>query len=306
MDRWDDIRFFIEVVRSGNLTAAARQLGVDQSTVSRRIASLEKSLKAQLFERGARGLELTHAGRDLLDLGMQMEERAHSIQRRALGQDSQLAGHVRLTMVLTLASHFLIPHIARFHRAYPGITLDILADNRTLDLARLEAEMAVRLARPTKGADLITRKLGTMAFGVYGATDWDRLTRTDSLEALEEVPILAYDESTFDLPELLWLEEALRSPKVEFRSNSLLTLAAATREKLGVAVLPCFLGDGTAGLRRLPLPATIPEREIWLVRHPDFRAVARIQAVSEFLIRTFHNEQDSLLGRGPGRTGEMA
>lgn len=281
---WSDLRIFLAVHRAGSLSAAARPLGIDASTAGRRLASLEQALGERLFDRVPEGLVPTAAGAEILDLALAMEEKALAVERALGSREGGIAGTVRLTTVEILASRFLAPRVPPLLAAHPGLRLELLTASRVLDLPRREADLALRMGKPTEPG-LAGRKLGSIAFALYGS---DR-----------EAPLFAFDESLAHLPESAWLEGFCRGREPILRSNSTAVLFEAVRAGAGNAVLPCWLGDD-AGLQRLIEPEELPSRELWLVVHPDSRRIPRIRAVADFLAERIEREEALLLGRRQG------
>ncbi|CAO3447711.1 LysR family transcriptional regulator [Azospirillum largimobile] len=278
---WDDLRVFLELARAGSLSAAARSLRLSHATVGRRLAALESALGRSLMERRPEGYVLTDEGESVRALAEAMDERAQAIRRRE-GADTGLTGTVRLTMTQALADIFLIPRMGALRAANPGLDLEIIVDNRTLSLARREADLAIRLARPQRG-DLVGRRLATLGYGLYAAPD-----APDTL--------IAYDESMAELPEALWLDRHGGGRRVAFRSNSVQGQLAAAVAGFGTAFLPCMLADGVPGLERLPLSGPPLTREAWLLVHRDRREVPRVRAVIEHLVTVFTAEKERLAG----------
>ena len=277
---WDDLRVFVALARAGSLSAAARELRVSHATVGRRIAALEGVLGRTLFERRADGYLLTAEGAGVLELAADMEERALGILRRA-GQEAGLTGTVRLTAPEPLAERFLIPRLATLHRRHPGIALEVVSDPRSLSLARREADLAVRLARPREG-ELVTRRLASLAYGVYAAPDGD----TSAWVGL--------DDSLAHLPEAQWLARHAAGARISLRANTLTGQLAAVRAGFGKALLPRGFADEEHGLIALPSPAPPPVREAWLVVHPDLKDVPRVRAVIDAVVAAFEEEQERL------------
>lgn len=282
---WDDLRVFLELTRVGSLSAAARSLRLSHATVGRRLAALEASLGRSLMERRPDGYVLTEEGEGVRALAEAMDERAQAIRRRE-GDAAGLSGTVRLTMTQALADIFLIPRLGPLRAAHPALDLEIIVDNRTLSLARREADLAIRLARPQRG-DLVGRRLATLGYGLYAAPG-----APDTL--------IAYDESMAELPEALWLDRHGGGRRVAFRSNSVQGQLAAAVAGFGIAFLPCMLADGAPGLLRLPLPGPPPcsplTREVWLLVHRDRRDVPRVRTVIEHLVTVFTAERERLEG----------
>ncbi len=273
---WDDVRFFVELARGGSLSAAARALQVSHATVGRRIAALEEAMGGVLFERRADGYALTVEGQGLLDLAIGMDERAQAIMRHAR-RDASLTGSVRLTVTETLGARFLVSRLAAFHRAHPGVTLEVMTDHRTVSLARREADLAIRLARPEQG-ELVTRRLATLTYGLYAALG----IPSSAAEA-----VIAYDDSLAHLPEMRWLARHAAGCRVALRSNSLSVQLAAARAGFGRVLLPCWLAETEPELAPVELPAPPPERDVWLVAHRDLKDAPRVRALIDHLVAVF-------------------
>ncbi|CAO3424531.1 LysR family transcriptional regulator [Azospirillum doebereinerae] len=271
---WDDVRIFLELARTGSLSAAARALRISHATVGRRVAALEADLGRTLVERRVDGYTLTAEGEAVFVLADGMDERALAILRRG-GHEPGLTGTVRLTTTQALADRFLVPRLGPFHTRHPGIDLEVTVDNRALSLARREADLAIRMARPEHG-DLIARRLATIAYGLFaaaGARDaW-----------------IGYDEALADLPEAVWLARHGAGRRVAFRSNSVQAQLAAAKAGFGAALLPVWLAAGEPELAALPMPEPLA-REAWLVLHRDMREVPRVRAVIEHLVALFSVE----------------
>ena len=165
---WDDLRFFLAVARHGSLSAAAKDLRVAQSTVGRRLASLEASLGVRLLNRTPDGYVLTLAGEDVREKAERLEAEARSLERNVGGRDTRLAGLVRITCTETVASHIVAPCFAALHLQHPDILIEVIPDPRDLSLAMREAEISVRLSRPDQH-DLVVRRIGNLAFGLYAS-----------------------------------------------------------------------------------------------------------------------------------------
>jgi len=168
---WGNLRFFLELSRTGSLSRAAQRLAVDRNTVARRVAALEEELGLPLFERGPQGWTRTAAGDDLAALASRVEEDVLAIARHADARDPALSGTVRLTTATHLAAFLLAPALPRLRERHPGLVLEIAANQRTFDLTRREADLALRFGRP-RDAGLVTRKLSEVAYGLYAGTGY--------------------------------------------------------------------------------------------------------------------------------------
>lgn len=288
--QWDDIRYFLALARQGSLSGASRQLGVEHSTVARRVEALEKALAVRLFDRLPRGWSLTPEGETLADRGRRLEDEALAFSRAALGVAS-LQGTVRVSTPPLLASQFLVPRLSAFRHQWPNIDLEIIGETREANLARGEADIALRLSRPT-APGLVAKPLGAMGYGLYAAHGYG-----ERPPALWE--FVGYEESLRQVPQQRWLEGIAAGRRFVLRSNDLAALHAGARVGLGVAALPHFLAAHDPALTLLPTP-TLPEpRRYWLVMHPDVRRSPRVRAVADALAAIFSEAADLLLGPGP-------
>ncbi len=276
---WDDVRSFLAIARARSLSGAARDLGVRQSTMSRRLEALETKAGARLLQRTPRGYELTALGEAVLGNAERMEAEAIAVERMVQGRDVALSGVVRLTTVEVVAN-LLIPQVAaRVQAQYPAITLDVLSESRSLNLSKREADLAIRMTR-FEGNELVARKMATVASALYASPAY--LAR---VEQGGEPAIVTVLDDQEHLPEARWLVEQMPQARVALRSNSRDAQLAAVRAGLGVACLPCLLGDGVAGVTRLTCGG--PQREVWLGVHADLRHMPRIRAVIEALDAEF-------------------
>lgn len=277
---WDDLQSFLAIARHGTLSAAARTLGVTQSTMGRRLAALEARAGARLLARMPGGFALTPAGEAVLGNVERIEAEALAVERRITGRDIRLEGVVRVTTVEILAVDILTDGFAALQRAHPGIALEIAADARSLSLARREADIAVRLARPTQH-DLAVRRVGTLAMAIYASEDY--LARHGMPDLAAGAPghrtILNMPEM-MGLPEMTWFAGLTRAAEPAVRHNSRYGQRAAAEAGMGLAVLSRFMGDATR-LRRLATPVPHPPREIYMAVHRDIRHTPRIRAVTD-------------------------
>jgi DNA-binding transcriptional LysR family regulator len=280
---WQDVRFFAALARHGSLSGAARALAVNHATVARRLAGLEEALGAKLIERRPNGYELTAAGRSALIAAGAMEAAAQSLARPA--PEQRMGGLVRITATPSLAEAFLIPRLADFRAQYPTIDIELIADRRTVSLARHEADLGLRLARPDDG-ELIARRVATLGFGFYANAEW-----RGRLAAGEEPAFVGFDETSAHLPEALWLARRFPGGRLVFRTNSQISQASAARHGGGVALLPHFLGRADPDLDRVLLSETPPSRELWLLRRRDVSAPSPVSLARDFLTALFAKER---------------
>ncbi|HUL58549.1 MAG TPA: LysR family transcriptional regulator [Anaeromyxobacteraceae bacterium] len=291
---WSNLRFFLELARTGSLSRAAKRLGVDRNTVARRVSALEEELGLALFERGPQGWTRTGAGQELADLATRVEEDVLAVARHADARDTALTGSVRLTTAMHLSAHLLVPAVPALREAHPGLVLEIAADQRAFDLTRREADLAVRMGRP-RDAGLVTRKLSDVAYGFYASRSYLGGRRT-ALDFGRDL-FVGLDDTLAGTPHERWIARVAPERRVVFRTNSTASLSSAARAGVGVAMLPCFVADGDATLVRLdgPEPAN---HELWLLVHGDLRRTPRVRAVIEWLDAVVRRSSAALSGHG--------
>jgi len=298
---WDDLRLFLDLSRSGSLSGSARRLGLDHSTVGRRIAQFEQSLGLRLFDRLPRGYALTAEGRQLLGRAEQIEEDTLAFARAAAAATSDqseqgLSGRVTISAPPTFGSHFLAAHLGPLRRAHPALHLDLLGDIEAVRLDRREADIAVRLARP-EGGHLVARRVGRMGFGLYGHRDY--LAAHPQKASWE---IAGYDPTLDHVSQQIWLRDILPDHPLVFRTNSQTSLYSFARAGLGLSVLPHFLIETSDGLQRIAPDLEAgdtpePLRDLWLVAHHDIRRSPRVRAVLDHLAQIILEANDKLEGR---------
>ena len=291
---WDDFRTVLAVCREGTLSGAARLLGVNHSTVFRRINALEEKLGVRLFERLPEGYAMTEAGESVREAGERIENEVLGLSRKLIGRDLGLHGTLRVTAPDAFAIKRLTPLLVRFSKRYPDIRLELSMANHYLDLARRETDVAIR-ATTTPPETVIGRRLCALVTTVYGAGSY--LESSPPGQTMEQHAWLMPDDALSLLPFAPWLKKHYPSASVVYRSNSLLGLFEATRCGMGIAPLPCFLGDPESGMQRLIDPPEALASELWLLTHPDLRRTARVRAFMEFLTEAMDSEQELIEGR---------
>jgi DNA-binding transcriptional LysR family regulator len=298
---WQDLRFFLAILRAGSLTAAATRLRVNQSTVSRRLLALEEAAGTRLFERTPDGYRLTAAGERVVPAAERLEAAAFAIERGLTGLESRVEGVVRLTATEGIGTYFVAPALRELRRAHPGLELELVLDQRILSLSRREADLALRLARPRQPG-LVARRLGEIAFALYASPRYlEERGRPLVSDGLSGHDVLGYDESLAAVPESRWMALRARNAVRALRTNSVSVQLEAAQAGLGLALLPCYLAEGTGLVRALPLSACI-RRELWLVVHGDLQHTARMRAVIEFLAAQARGHAASFAGqRAAGR-----
>jgi len=295
---WNDVRYLLAVARTGTLSAAARETGVNQTTVARRIEAAEKSLGVRLFDRREGRLQPTTLGESVLERARRVEEEALALENVVADQDTALSGTVRVTSVEGLVMTILVPRLPGFQKAHPRIFLEFVARMGNLDLARRQADIAIRLARPDRG-DMTVRKIADIGFAVYGAA------MPAERKPLHEERWVTYDEALSHVPEAQWVVRSFRSVRPVLRSNSIPGIASALRSGVGVGVLPCYFGDADPGLRRRSGPYPVVVREAWMLIPTELRGTARVRAVADWLIEVAEDSKAALLGRSRANVSEV-
>jgi len=283
---WDDVRIFLALARAGSLTAAARSLRVEHTTVARRIGQLEQALGLHLFDRLPRGWILTSEGEQLAGRAAQMEEQAHEFLREA-ADGVPLSGTVRLSAAPSVGQEYLLPRLCAIHQRWSGVTLELVVETRVAVLSRREADLALRVGRP-QDPGLAARLLGHMAYGLYCRAGYTK----ERSEA--DWRFVGYDDSLAHTSEQQWLDSLRGGRGYALRANTLALQRDAVRMGLGLAVLPHFMAAGDPRLERLPCDAGPGARELWLVVHPDVRRSPRVRLIADLVAEVVSGGADVL------------
>ena len=296
---WSDLRYFAAVSRTGSLAGAARDLGVNHSTVFRRINALEASLGVKLFERLPGGYALSAAGEEMMASAARVEEEITALDRRISGRDYRLSGSIRVTTTDTIGLHFVQPHLFAFYESYPGIRVELVISNEFFSLSKREADVAIRPTR-TPPEELVGRRVSDLAWAVYGGADYLKVKgKPRTAAALARYAFVSGDDSMAHLPATRWLKQHVPETNVVYRSNSLMTQLAATKAGFGLAVLPCFLADSEPALMRVLPPDARLASALWLLTHRDLRHTARVRAFMDFMANSIRSQKSLLEGKRP-------
>jgi len=266
--RWDDLQFFLSVARTGLLASAARQLGVDATTVGRRVRRLEQALGQRLFEQTRDGHSLTESGRKLL---VQVEAIERSATAIGGDRGEEVRGRVRISASEGFGVWLLAGHLRHFAIAHPGISIDLAANSGFLDPSRREADVAILLSRPRRGS-LISKKLTDYTLRLYAARDYLAQAALPLREVtdLRQHPVIGYIPDLLFSPELNYMDEVLPAIEPRIRSSSINAQYRMIASGAGIGVLPCFIGDQDPSIIRV-LPDVRINRSFWLVTHQDTR-----------------------------------
>ncbi len=273
---WDDLKTVMALVRHGSLAGAGGALGLNYTTVARRISRAEEALGTRLFERLKDGYVPTEAARLIAAHAAEMEAREHDLMRQLAGRDGTLEGELTFTAPQLLIAHVLPPALARFRDLYPGVDLRVRATNDVLDLARREADLGLRVSR-SPGDTLTGLRLTEQHSASFASPDWAARIRT-----APEAPIdwILY-ETHEDVPKVA--RAAYPSSRVRYRFDDMIAIGGAAQAGLGVARMPMFLGRSLPGLVQVPLLPPQPYMDLWMVAHPDVWPGAKVKAFREVL-----------------------
>jgi DNA-binding transcriptional LysR family regulator len=273
---WNDLRHILAVARARALAPAARQLGVNETTVARRIARAEHSLGSKLFDRIEGAMVPTEAGETAVERAERMEVEVDFLRTAASGIDGSAAGTVRVSAIPLLVNRLLMPALQDLYAAHPRLCLQAIAEPRNVSLTKREADIALRLARPEREQKLVARRIGTLSYAVYGP----------SRRTAGPLRWISYEPGMAGLSHVAWIEKAIRldgGAPASLTVNDSEVALHAIRAGIGKSLLPCAVGDREPGLSRLDDPSPVLDRELWLLVLPEFKALARIRAVVDWL-----------------------
>jgi len=281
---WNDLRAFLAVVRTGRLTVAALRLGIDHSTLSRRIVGLEQALDVRLFDRLPTGYVLTSAGESLVAEAEHVESRMIRIASQLSEAGERMRGSVRLATPEGLGTYFVARHLRSFAERHPEMTIELISNPGIVSLTKREADIAVTMSRPQKGP-LRARRLLDYEYGLYASRTYLALRPAPATRAqITSHRLIGYIPDLLPTPAHDYLKEIVDDPVVDLQVSNVLTQLAATLDGFGLCVLPCFMASRHTNLVRLLPTEVCFTRSYWLVTHAEMRAPARIRATKDFLL----------------------
>jgi DNA-binding transcriptional LysR family regulator len=278
MNNWDDARLFLAIARNGTSRRAARSLGLNQSTVSRRLGQLEREAGVALFERRSTGFQLTDAGAEILSVAEDIEQKFALLDRHVLGRDVRLSGHIRISLP-DFAVPPLSPILTGFCRLYPEIELGVIVDNDYVNLTHRQADVALRLGQRAP-EHLVGRRIARVGVAVYAAPAY--------LQGREEISDLAlqdwirWEEPFRGIPPERWFDKHLPSASVCAVVNTSIAQQELLAAGIGVSFQLCYLGDPDPRMVRIAQPAEFG-LSLWILTHEDLRKTARIRAFMDFV-----------------------
>jgi DNA-binding transcriptional LysR family regulator len=295
---WNDLQLVLAVADGGSLAAAARALGVNHTTVLRRVGAFEGRLGVRLFERLPTGYALTAAGEELSRAAREIQETVAGVERSLMGRDLRLSGAVRVTTTDTLAASVLPAALAGFAARHPGVQLELTTAAALANLSKRDADVAVRPTKKPPG-HLYGRRICRVAFAVYASPAY--LERMPAKRGLSEHDWLMPDDTLASTSVARWIAAELKGKRPALRADTFTSLAHAAAAGLGVVALPCYLGDTRRGLRRVGGAVPAMAMELWILTHEDLRGTARVRALTEWLADALARERGLFEGRRPLR-----
>lgn len=284
---WEDLRVLVELARHGSLSATARALGITHVTVSRRIANLELDLGQLLFARDSGRYVLTEAGNHILALARPMSNCADAVVRAASGLHAKLVGPVRVTATEAVGVHIVMPALKAVRTRYPDLEIDLRVSQANLNLARSDADVAVRLSKPQPDSGLVGIKVAELAYYIYGANTYLEGRTPDQYE------YIGYAIEHSDWPEAKALAEAAGDNRIAVRINHLGNRIEASRLGLGLGLLPASMADVWPELVRIPRNEPAMTRDVFILVHEDMKEVPRIKACFDVLVEVIGGQQGS-------------
>ena len=289
---WDDLHYFLHAARSGTLAGAARAMGVEHTTIGRRLSALEAALGAPLVVRAADGLHLTPLGEHLLPLVEGIEHAVLAVQDQATQQPTR----VRLALPSGLTRLFTA-HLDRLLDTAPRVSLELLTGSKTVDLSKGEADIAIR-SGPVADENLVARKLGDSGWSLYAAPAYlaSRPAPADP-DDLQGHDLIGYDLSLSSVPAAQWIERHAVGSRIVMRSREMTDMLEAAIGGAGLALLPCLIADSEPALERLT-PRVLATRELWLVYTREARRSAAVQSVARFVAAVMRDNARRVSGAG--------
>jgi DNA-binding transcriptional LysR family regulator len=276
---WDDLRYCLAVAKEGSVTAAARKLAVNHTTVSRRITALEQELEAKLFDRSTSGWLVTPVGETILGSAEHMAEEVNSIRRLVHADRQELSGKLRVTAVDTCIERLLLKPLKDFARRYPDIEIELIASTEVIDLSVHDADIAFRTTNQPP-PDVVGKHIADFAHAVYATHE----LYAQYLAEPRSVSAIVWNWMAAAAPAPAWITDNFPDMPMRYRVNSLNIACQLARQGMGFAQLPCALGDMAPELRRVPIDHRAAGVGFWVLSHIDLRTTARIRIFRDFML----------------------
>ena len=293
---WDDLKVFLALSRKGSARGAAQELGVSNSTITRRLDDMEHKLQAHLFDRTPDGYRMTVSGEQVLPTAEHVEELVMAVERKITGGDQELQGRIRLALPPAGNLGFLVARLARFSEQYPGIDLELTSSLDTADLSRREADIAVRLlpAKSKLPEYLIGRHVGALTASAYVHKDLLNSDNPEDVSHLSWVGKHSVDHKEDWLADIDFPQLPVRHAIADIK-----LVTDAVRYKMGMAYMPCFLAFAEPEIVRVPGATIVHQSDMWVLTHKDLRLSARLRVLREVIAAEFHKVRHQLDSLSP-------
>jgi DNA-binding transcriptional LysR family regulator len=294
---WDDFRLIKAIADQRSLPAAAALLGVNHSTVFRRLGQIEDALGVKIFERHRTGYTPTSTGEEMVVLAKRMDEEITAFTRKIAGQELSPAGELRVTTNDSLLIHLLTPLFARFRQQCPDVRLDIVLANQALNLSKRDADVAIR-ATDNPPENLVGRRVATIAWALYGRAAEFSAPEIVDPDSLFDRDWVSLGDDLAMLNAVKFVQQHVPPKRIGCKVNTVLGLAEAVEQGIGIGHLPCFIGDARSGLVRLAPPRPDFAADLWLLTHPDLRHSPRVRVFLDFLAAEVARQRTFIEGTG--------
>lgn len=299
---WDDFRLVRAIAEQRSLNGAADSIGVNNSTVFRRLNALEDQLGVRIFERARTGYILTPSGEEMVALATRMAESIVDFERRIAGQDVRPSGDLRITTTDTIFSHLVAPIFCAFTRKYPDIRLDFVIENRTLNLSKRDADVAIR-ASVDPPETLVGRRIGNLNWGVFASKQFLKENNLSpaNVPAFFNPPTrwIGFSDPIGGTSLAKWMTAHIRSELISVRVSAVSALVAGIEAGLGVGLIPCFIGTASEKLVHISEIRPHANYGLWVLTHPDLKKAARVRAFLDFFGTELSKRRDILEGKKP-------
>jgi DNA-binding transcriptional LysR family regulator len=295
---WDEFRLVKSIAEARSLVGAAERLGVNHSTVFRRLAAVESAVGSRLFERARAGYEPTAAGEEMIALAITMAESVQEFERRVAGRDVKPTGELTVTMPGAVGLHLMPGIVAEFRAQHPGVVITLILSNQMLDLSRRDADVAIRLTNDPPET-LVGRRICTGRWALYRRGD---TAAALDVEPIESTAFIGFGGNMGPMSARRWIEANIDPGRIVARANSTHCMLELARQGVGAALLPCFLGDRMLDLMRVGYLLPELDAGLWMLTHSDLRRAARVRAFMEFTGAELAKHRRAIEGEDTGAT----
>jgi DNA-binding transcriptional LysR family regulator len=275
---WDEFRLVKAISDSRSLGGAAGLLGLNHSTVFRRLAALETAVGARLFERSREGYRPTPEGDEMIALATTMAESIIEFERRVAGRDIRPTGQLRITAVEAVGQHVLPAILGQFQAQNPGVFIELILSNSVLNLSRRDADVAIRMTNDPPES-LVGRRICAVRWAAYCRRD---LASAQGLRVIDSAPFVGLADDFGPVAGRRWIEAHVPPGRLAAKVNSVHTMRELVAHGFGATLLPCFLGDTNPALVRIGQPLPSLDMDLWILTHSDLRRSARVRAFMDF------------------------